>query len=131
MAWRVNLQAFGAQRFGNARRFTLDDSFGGFRRHVAGGKAGAAAGENEIDALVTPAAQRLGNFIQLIGHNGAVAHLPRGFALHNLGQQWPTAVFIFAACAAVGDGEKTNLHRYCAFSMSASQLSFRPLSVTP
>ncbi len=99
-----DFEASGAQAFGDAWRFAIDDLAGRFGGDVTRGEAGAAAGEDEIEALSAPIDEGFDYCVEVIGDHGATADRPGTVLCDELGHQRAAAVLVFAAGAAVADG---------------------------
>ena len=66
-----DLQAGGAHGLGQAGGLAVDDVAGGLGGHVAGGKAGAAGGQHQVQArLVGPGREGGGDDVALVGDDG-------------------------------------------------------------
>jgi hypothetical protein len=120
---RSLLGTFATHLFGEAGNHFFGDVECGFRRVVAGAEAGAAGGEDEIDAA------RIGELAEMGAHlAGVIGALERrgdfpaefAAALHN-GRAGE--IDAFASGNRIADGENGNAHRGGQFEGTASRLA--------
>jgi len=99
------LDAFQAHQFGKAGDFALDDGAGGFRRHIARGKARASGGEDAVAiALIRLSYETVSYLLKFVGEDlNGLDHPSVGFK--NAAHCGAGAVFALAARGGVTQDE--------------------------
>jgi hypothetical protein len=117
------LGTFAAHFFGEAGNHSFGDVEGGFGRVVTGAEAGAAGGEDEIDAArIGKLAEMGAHLAWVIGALKGRGNFPAEFAAA-LDDSGAGEVDALAAGDGIADGENGNAHRGGQFEGTASRLA--------